>query len=164
MPVAIIYGSSMGNTENVANLINEKLGGKADVLDIAKIDVKVFGEYDKLICGTSTWNDGELQEDWDSFNFSNLDLSGKTVALFGLGDRDGYSDTFCDGLGNLYELLKEKGASFVGFTSSSEFEFDASKALAGNEFVGLVLDYDNDSDKDNEARIDTWIESIKEHF
>jgi flavodoxin I len=29
----------------------------------------------------------------------NANLSGKTIALFGCGDSESYSDTFCDGMG-----------------------------------------------------------------
>ena len=75
MSVAVIYGSAMGNTEGAANTIASKLG-ISDVLNIADIDVSKINSYDKLICGTSTWGSGDLQDDWDGFDFSGLSLSG----------------------------------------------------------------------------------------
>ena len=35
-----------------------------------------------------------------------LDLSGKKVAVFGLGDQEAYPDTFVDGLGILANKVK----------------------------------------------------------
>ena len=84
MAVAVIYGSAMGNTESAANIIAEKLG-ISDVLNIADINADKINSYDKLICGTSTWGSGDLQDDWDGFDFSGLSLSGKVVAVFGMG-------------------------------------------------------------------------------
>lgn len=54
MSIAVIYGSSMGNTEGAANIIAQKLG-ISDVLNIADINAEKINSYDKLICGTSTW-------------------------------------------------------------------------------------------------------------
>lgn len=163
MSLAIIYGSSMGNAEEAADLIKKELNLDVDILNIADIDAETINAYDKLICGTSTWNDGELQDDWDCFNFTNLNLKNKTVALFGVGDSQGYSDSFCNAMGELYDIFKEKGANLVGGVSLQGYEFDESKAVRDGKFVGLALDFDNESDK-NEARIKNWIKEIKKYF
>ena len=61
----VFYGSTTGTTESVANLIAEKLGiAQADVHDVSKMSADVAGSYEALILGTSTWGDGELQDDW----------------------------------------------------------------------------------------------------
>ena len=62
-----------------------------------------------LILGTSTWGFGDLQEDWDAFlgSLTKMNLTGKTIALFGLGDSSTYSDTFVDGMGIIYRALLE---------------------------------------------------------
>ncbi|PSM51629.1 flavodoxin [Campylobacter blaseri] len=164
MKIAIVFGSSMGNTENAANLVKEKLGIELDVLNVADIDAKTLNEYDKLICGTSTWNAGDMQDDWDEFNFEALDLSGKTIAVFGVGDSDAYADEFCDGMAKLYHKLKEAGGNMVGAVSADGYSFEESEAIDENgDFVGLPLDYDNEEEK-NDERISLWIEQIKEYF
>ena len=61
----IFYGSTTGTTESVARLIAEKLGvSPADVHDVSKLDAALAESYEALILGTSTWGDGELQDDW----------------------------------------------------------------------------------------------------
>lgn len=162
MSIAVIFGSSMGNTEGAANMIAEKLG-ISNVLNIADVDADKINSYDKLICGTSTWGSGDLQDDWDGFDFSKLNLSGKTVAVFGMGDSESYSDTYCSGMGKLAQGLKSAGANLVGAVSIGGYTFEASDAVEGDKFVGLALDNDNHEDL-TENRINTWIEQIKPSF
>lgn len=161
--IAIIYGSSMGNTEEVANLISQKLGVKNDVLNIAETDAKTINGFDKLILGTSTWGSGDLQDDWDAFDFSGLNLNGKVVALFGLGDSQSYSDEFCNGMAKLYDEVVKAGANVVGSVSTEGYSFDGSDAVRDAKFVGLAIDAENESDK-TEARVSAWIEAIKPNF
>ncbi|EPD7134186.1 flavodoxin FldA [Campylobacter upsaliensis] len=162
MAVAVIYGSAMGNTESAANIIADKLG-ISDVLNIADINADKINSYDKLICGTSTWGSGDLQDDWDGFDFSGLSLSGKVVAVFGMGDSESYSDTYCGGMGKLVQNLKDAGATLVGEVSTDGYNFESSDAVVDGKFVGLALDNDNQEDQ-TEARIDAWIAQIKPQF
>ena len=161
MSVAVIYGSAMGNTEGAANKIAEALG--AECLNIADIDADKMSSFDKLICGTSTWGSGDLQDDWDSFDFSALSISGKTCAVFGMGDSSGYADTYCGGMGKLAAKLKEAGASLVGAVSTAGYEYESSEAVEGDHFVGLALDNDNHEDLTDE-RINAWVEAIRGSF
>lgn len=162
MSIAIVYGSSMGNTEGAANTIASKLG-ISDVFNISDIDADKINSYDKILFGTSTWGSGDLQDDWDSFDFSALKLSGKTVAIFGMGDSESYSDTFCGAMGKLAENLKNAGANLVGEISTDGYTFESSDAVVNGKFVGLALDNDNQEDQ-TESRIDAWIEQIKPYF
>lgn len=155
----IIFGSSMGNTEEAANLIASNLGID-NVLNVADTDAKTINSFDKLIIGSSTWGSGDLQDDWDSFDFDSLDVSGKTVALFGLGDSSSYGDTYCDAMGIIYDKLTQKGANIIGQVSTDGYSFDESRSLKDGKFVGLALDADNESDQ-TEERIKKWTESIK---
>ncbi|AII14385.1 flavodoxin [Campylobacter iguaniorum] len=158
----IVFGTSMGNTEEAANLIAANLGID-EVLNIADVTAAELNKYDNLIIGTSTWGSGDLQDDWDAFDWDGLNVQGKTVALFGMGDSSSYSDTYCDAMGIIYEKLSQKGANIVGAISSDGYEFDESKAVKDGKFVGLALDADNDSDK-TEDRIKTWVEMIRPNF
>lgn len=148
----IFYGSTTGTTESVARLIAEKLGvSPADVHDVSKLDAALAESYEALILGTSTWGDGELQDDWyDGIKvLKNANLSGKTIALFGCGDSESYSDTFCDGMGLLFEDLKD-----------SDYTYASSVAAADGKFVGLALDDVNESDQ-TDARVSAWTEMLK---
>ena len=59
--IAIFYGSSTGNTANIAGALAAALG--ADAFDVAKNPGEKIAEYSRLIFGTSTWGLGDLQDD-----------------------------------------------------------------------------------------------------
>lgn len=84
---------------------------------------------------------------------------GKKVALFGLGDQASYSESFVDGLGILYDAVAEEGAVIVGATSTNGYEFSESRAVRDGQFVGLVLDEDNQP-SESEQRIASWIAQL----
>lgn len=161
MATALFYASSTGNSEEIADKIASELGG-IEIFDLSSSSVEKINEYDKVILGGSTWGDGELNDDWDEAwdSFKTLDLTDKTIALFGLGDQDGYPDEFCSALGIIYEQVSTSGAKIVGFTSTDGYDFDDSKAVVDGNFVGLVIDEDNQDDLTNE-RISSWAENIK---
>ena len=153
----------MGNTEEAAKFIGENLGLENEVLNVCDADADKISGFDKLILGTSTWGSGDLQDDWDAFDFSKLSLSGKTVAFFGMGDSQSYSDEYCNGMAKLYDAIVARGAKAVGAVDTQGYSFDGSDAVRDGKFVGLALDADNESDK-TESRILAWIEQIKPQF
>lgn len=161
--IGIIFGSSMGNTEAAANFLSENLGLDNKVLNVSEASPSDLNGFDKLILGSSTWGSGDLQDDWDAFDFDALEVSGKTIALFGMGDSSSYSDTYCNAMGLLYKKLSSKGAKIVGSVSTDGYNFDESEAVVDGKFVGLALDADNQDDE-TEPRIKAWIEVIKPHF
>ena len=159
----IFYGSTTGTTESVARLIADKLGiAPADVHEVTQLDTALVESYDALILGTSTWGDGELQDDWyDGLKvLQGAHLSGKIVALFGCGDSESYSDTFCDAMGLLYEGLKDSGCTFVGAVDDSGYTYSASVAANDGKFVGLALDDVNESDQTDD-RVSAWAAQLQ---
>jgi len=167
MTSAIFYASSTGNTEKAAKAIRNELGGKKalKLFNVADSGVERMNEYDKIIIGSSTWGEGELQDDWEEVfdEFKTLDFSGKTVALFGLGDQEEYSDYYLDAMGILYETVVEQGATIIGQWDNEGYDFDESKAIVDDNFVGLALDEDNQSELTTQ-RIATWCETIKDQI
>ncbi len=164
--ISIIYGSTTDNTKETAGKIAEQLNEfNPQVKDVAKCSAEDFTDADFLILGTSTWGLGDLQDDWYEMlsQLKSVDLSDKTVALFGLGDSSGYSDTFVNGMGELYEFFAGKRCNIIGSVSTSEYNFDDSRAVIDNEFVGLPLDADNESDL-TDGRVAAWVENIKKSF
>lgn len=160
--ICVVYGSSMGNTEEAANLIAAELGVD-DIYNIGSTTAEVLNGYDKLVIGTSTWGSGDLQDEWDSFDLDSIKVKDKVIALFGMGDSSSYSDTYCNGIGILFEKFSANGAKIVGAVSTDGYEFDESIAVKDGKFVGLALDADNQSDL-TESRIKAWVEQIKPEF
>ena len=155
----VIFGSSTGTCEAIAEKIGSRLG--AEVLNVQDLTADVVDANDNLILGTSTWGAGELQDDWyDGINvLKSADLSSKTIALFGCGDCESYGDTFVGGIGELYDAIKSSGAKIVGAVSTDGYTFDDSAAVVDGQFVGLPLDDVNEDDK-TDGRIDAWIAQI----
>lgn len=155
----VIYGSSTGTCEAIAEKIASKLG--TDVLNVQDLTADIIAENENLILGTSTWGAGELQDDWyDGVKLLQAaDLSGKVIALFGCGDAESYSDTFVGGMGELYEAVKASGARLVGQVDVDGYTFDDSSAVVDGKFVGLPLDDVNEDDK-TDSRIDDWLAAI----
>ena len=159
----IIYGSTTGNTQQVAGLIKTILADAiSGVLDVAKAEAADFESADALILGVSTWDNGELQQDWRRFlpKLDEIDLSGKTVALFGLGDAQGFSGLYVNALRTLYDKICERGAKVVGRWPVSGYEFRESHAVVDGAFVGLVIDQENQSGL-TVQRIGEWVAQIK---
>lgn len=158
----IIFGSSTGTCEELASRIAGKLGvDSSDVLEAASISPEQLDGYQNLILGTSTWGAGELQDDWyDGIAvIKKTNLSGKTVAIFGCGDSESYSDTFCGAMAELYNAAKEAGANVIGSVSTEGYTFDDSDAVIDGKFIGLPLDEVNEDNKTDE-RINAWVSEI----
>ena len=147
MATAIFFASSTGNSAEIANRISSALNN-IEVFDLSSTKIEKINDYDKIILGGSTWGDGELNDDWEDVwsDFCKLDLSNKTVALFGLGDQESYSDEFCSAVGIIYEQVIKANAKVVGFTSIDGYYHDSSKAQINGNFVGLIIDEDNQDD------------------
>ena len=155
----VVFGSSTGTCEGIANKIGEKLG--AEVVNVSDMNEDTLAA-DNLIIGTSTWGAGELQDDWYEGVevLKGNDLSGKVVAVFGCGDCESYSDTFCGAMAELYNAAKSAGATLVGAVATDGYSFDDSEAVVDGQFVGLALDDINEDDK-TDGRIDAWIAQIQ---
>lgn len=126
---------------------------------------KEFESFDNIIAGTSTWFDGELPTYWDEFmpEIESIDMTGKKVALFGLGDQERYPDNFVDGIGILAEAFTKSNAELIGFMPVSDHHFTQSRAVKEGHFLGLPLDIENQSEQ-TEERILKWVAKLKKEF
>lgn len=165
--IGLFYGSDTGNTEEVAEKIQEILGeDRIDLYDMYEAKKEQFDQYEKLIFGLSTWHDGQLQSDWETYfeEFKSIDFTGKTIAFFGLGDQYVYAEYFIDGIGTIAEVVIENGGNIIGKWPSKGYDHTESKAeMEEGLFIGLALDQDNQPEETDD-RLDTWIEQIKEEF
>ena len=85
--IGLFYGSTTCYTEMAAEKIQQALGEQQVSLhNIKEVPLAHCEAYDILIFGISTWDFGELQEDWESQwqDIRSVDLQGKIIALFGL--------------------------------------------------------------------------------
>jgi flavodoxin I len=165
MKAALLYSTTTGNTETAAGYIADATGLEA--VDIGDVDVETIKECDSLIVGAPTWHTGADSERsgtaWDEFLYGDLtalDLAGKKVAVFGMGDQAGYADNFCDAMDELASCFEKQGATIVGAWSSEGYEHEDSKSVRGDNFVGCPFDEDNQPDL-SEERAKKWVEQIK---
>lgn len=156
----IFYGSSVGNTRFVAEKL-ENLIPNSELNPVETATKEDIEKYDFLILGTSTWGIGNMQDDFETFvdTLVASDLNGKIIALFGLGDQFTYPDTYCNGMGKLYELIKDKGCTFVGSWPIDDYDFSDSLAVVDGKFIGLALDEDNEPDL-TDYRLEEWIKGF----
>ena len=169
MKAKIIYGSDTGNTEAVTGLLVALLiEDDVDIISVDELELAHWEDETSLyILGIPTWYDGELQSDWEDYfeEFKEIDFTGKTVAVFGLGDQIGYDEWFCDGIGILAEVVEKNGGKIIGNTVKDDsFDFETSKALKDeNTFWGLCLDEDNQYDLSQE-RLEKWVKQLKKEY
>lgn len=173
--IGLFFSSSTGNTRRIAKLIKKRYDDDtmAEALNVNKASPALVADYSHLILGTSTLGGGQLPGlstdcmggGWEEFlpQLKDVDFSGKTIALYGLGDQDKYPEEFVDAMGILYEFFTARGARVVGAWPADDYDFIASRALVDGQFVGLVLDQENQKAL-SDARLDAWLKQISPDF
>ncbi|REL25736.1 flavodoxin FldB [Thalassotalea euphylliae] len=173
MKIGLFYGSTTCYTEIAAEKIQAEMGNDetgtplVELYNIKDASLSLIADYDLVMLGISTWDYGELQEDWESQwqDLATISFADKIVALYGMGDQIGYTEWFQDALGMLHTCVVEQGGHVIGYWPNQGYEFAASKALTqdGSQFVGLALDEDNQYDQ-SDARISQWCQQVLEEI
>jgi flavodoxin I len=165
--IAIIYSFNSVKTAKAAEKIKEAFGSDFNIVPVnaEELTEEIFLSFKNMILGVPTWFDGELPNYWDEFvpAIEDLDLKGKTIAIYGLGNQVEYPENFGDAVGILAELVLERGANVIGHTSSEGYNFESSKALVDDKFVGLILDQETQPRLSKE-RIEKWVSQLKLKF
>jgi len=166
--IGLIYGSDTGMTEEITNsIIEEWTLCDIEVFEASYVKNSDIENFDVLFLGLSTWYDGDLQSDWENYfkKFENLDLTNKTIALYGLGDQYGYGEYFIDGVGILAEVILKNGGKIIGKWPTDGYEYEVSKAEIEGEdlFYGLAIDEDNQPEL-TEERIKTWLKMLEKQL
>ena len=174
--IGLYFGSNTGNTRKIAKMIKRRFPDNADLaepLNVNKATAELLAAHSHLILGTPTLGEGAmpgldadcLNPSWAEFlpQLADVDFSGKTVALYGLGDQEKYGDNFCDALGELHDFVVARSARVVGAWPTDGYDFIASKAERDGEFVGLVQDLDNQKML-LESRLEAWLKLIGPEF
>ena len=168
--IGLFFGSNTGNTEAVAFQMKEAYGqidggNELEVHNIGASSKEDILKYDYLIFGIPTWNTGELQDDWDAFlpNFREMDMNGKKLAIFGLGDQNGYGYNFLDAVGVLADEAMLAGAEVWGLWKTDKYEYEESRAEVEDHFLGLGIDVEGQEEM-TPQRIKTWLGEVKAEF
>ncbi|NDV19062.1 flavodoxin [Pseudodesulfovibrio sp. JC047] len=137
----IVYGSTTGNTESVADdiaKILEKNGRSVEIVSAADVSVDGMANgYETLFLGSSTWGDDEieLQDDFVPL-FDDLDkagLQGKKVAVFGCGDSS--YEFFCGAVDAIEEKAESLGAIILGDTLKIDGDPESDEVTAWTESI-----------------------------
>jgi flavodoxin I len=170
--IGIFFGTDTGNTRRVAKEISTMLGVglAAKPVNVRTASVEDLLKYEVLILGAPTYGEGELPglqtgnatESWAEFlpKLKGHDFTGKTVAIYGLGNQKGYPSDFVSAMFYLYQAFKECGATLIGGWTTEGYKFKASKAVLDDVFVGLPLDHENQKELTNE-RLQSWLNTLQ---
>jgi len=169
--IGIYFGTDTGTTRLIAKKLARQLGeAAAKPVNVNRANVDAFLAHDVLILGTPTYGIDQLPGkstniaagSWEEFlpELDSIDFSGKTIALYGLGDQQKYSERFADSMIHLYRFFSERGATMIGRWPTDGYDFEQSQAVVDGAFVGLVLDQHNQSLL-SEERMDRWLEQIE---
>ena len=160
----IFYSFNSKKTAKAAEKIVQEFGEDFKIVSVnaEELTEKEFLSFDNLILGVPTWFDGELPNYWDEFvpAMEELDLSKKTVAIFGLGNQVEYPENFGDAVGIMADLVQQRGAKLVGPTEIDGYHYESSKAEKDGRFIGLILDQETQP-RLSKDRISKWVDELK---
>jgi len=114
--ILLAYASMSGNTEAIADLIEEELvkhGLHVNRAEVYDIDASDLVSAESIIFGAYTWGDGELPDDFlDLYDeMDDIDLSQKQMAVFGSGDSS--YDVFCGAVDLIEEKIKRRNGNIA---------------------------------------------------
>ncbi|QAS53794.1 flavodoxin [Halobacillus litoralis] len=113
--ILIGFASMSGNTEDIADLLHTHLQDAHEVVmeEIEDIEVSNLKEFDCILIGSYTWNDGDLPYEVEDFydELSEVDLSGVPAAVFGSGDPT--YPKFCEAVHLIQHQLQISGANLI---------------------------------------------------
>ncbi len=168
--IGLFYGSSTGNTEAVSFQMKEEFNKhpewEVEVHNIGATSPEQMLQYDYMVMGIPTWNTGQLQDDWEFFmpKLAEMNLTGKKIAVFGLGDQNGYGYNFLDAVGALSDELLKRGGDLMGMWAiNNKYEFAESTAQVEDHFLGLGVDNDGQEEM-TAGRLADWVQQVIEEF
>jgi flavodoxin short chain len=127
----IVYASMTGNTEEISEILEEKLkaaGVDVDRVEADDADASDFEDADICVVATYTYGDGDLPDEIEDFHddLADVDLAGKTYGVVGSGDEELYPDTFCTAADLFEEAFEatgaKKGSATVKINNDAEDE------------------------------------------
>ncbi|MFC3928431.1 flavodoxin [Streptococcus caprae] len=142
----IVYASMTGNTEEIADIVANKLqelGHTVEIDECTSVDAADFEDADLAVIASYTYGDGDLPDEIVDFyeDLKDLDLSGKVYGVVGSGDT--FYDYFCKTVDDFEEAFfmtgATKGADSVKVDLAAEDE-DIEKLEAFAEALSAHFD------------------------
>lgn len=170
--IGMFFGTETGTTRLIAKKIHKLLGDDiaAKPVNVNRISPEDFLRYDALVLGTPSYGVGGipglsagcLERNWEEFlaQLGSPDLTGKRIAMFGLGAQERYSERFASSLIALYRIFDGLGAEMVGDWSTDGYSFEHSASVVDGRFVGLVIDQRTQGMYTDE-RLKSWVELVR---
>jgi len=143
--ILMIYASQSGNTEMITDIIAanlKDLGHEVFIksFDFDAIDMDTLTDFDAVLVGTYTWDDGELPYEVEDF-YIDLEDTDITGLLFGAyGSADSFYDTF----GLAIDLVAVRAENF------------------GANVIDERLKIDLDPDREDEERCAQYAQTISQ--
>lgn len=116
--VLIVFASQTGNTEMITDILEEdlqQLGHEVIVktFDFDVINVDTLSNYDALLVGTYTWDDGEFPYEVEDFyiDLEDVDLTGLVCGVY--GSADSFYDTYGLAIDLMADRLQNLGATMA---------------------------------------------------
>ena len=141
--ILVAYASMTGNTELMAEAITDHLlhlGHEAVMksFDFDPVDVDDISEYDAVIIGTHTWDDGALPYEIEDFydELEDVHISGKICAVF--GSADSFYDSYGGAVDLVADHVKELGAILLPWRLKVDLEPDQQDIAHCQEFAELI--------------------------
>ncbi len=112
----IVYASMTGNTEEIADIVADKLrdlGLDVDIDECTTVEAEDFLEADVAIVASYTYGDGELPDEIVDFyeDLKDVNLEGKYYGVVGSGDT--FYDEFCKAVDDFDQVFAEIGAEKI---------------------------------------------------
>ncbi|MGR9047374.1 flavodoxin [Halobacillus faecis] len=143
--ILIGFASMSGNTEDMADHLKSHLDSDFDVdmQELEDIEASSLLEYDGILIGSYTWNDGDLPYEVEDFydDLADVDLTGIAAAVFGSGDP--VYPRFCEAVHLLEDQLKASDAMIIA--------------------EGLKIEMNPDTEEDMKA-CSQFAERVSTHF
>lgn len=165
----VLYWAPGGSVEKVAKMLLNAIGAdKADLCDVASVDIEKLATYKNIIIGSATvgadnWRDANDNNKWNDFfvRTEAMDLSGFKIAAFGLGNQVLYPENFLDSLGIMKAEVEKRNGKLLGYWPVDGYDFTDSEGAAEGMFFGLGLDEDQQPEL-SKSRIEQWIKLLSE--
>ena len=143
--ILLAYASETGNTEMVTDILEEQLqqiGHEVVVksFDFDEIPMDSLDQYDALLIGTHTWDDGELPYEVEDFyiDMESIDMTKHIVGVY--GSADSFYDTYGGAIELVWDQAKYLGATVVGEPLKIDLEPNREDEARLLEFAKLITE------------------------
>lgn len=156
--ILILYASSTGNTEEIADLLKKHLDSTVcevtlETIEMGNVNPQQLLQYDAILFGTYTYDDGDLPFETAVFcdTLHTIDLTGKVVGVFGSGDTA--YDQFCSAVDLMKAEFTQQNAHVIQHAvkvdlSPDDEDLESIRKLA-TEFQQTVLNTVSDKEVRN---------------